>query len=386
MNRATRHRLERVLAALALSATAPGQTVDAFAALRQTVVHAHAVWCHSAYRECRDRAVQLREAIGALLAAPGAATLSGARAAWQRARAAYCVTEAMRFQEGPIEALEPLLNAWPIDEAYIDYVQGQPEAGIVHDRVRYPRIGETVLVLANERGGEANVSVGWHAIEFLLWGQDLRADGAGDRPFTDYQLGVGADADRRREYLSCIVDLLVRQLDELVAAWAPDAANHRRRFEADPEAAVGRMLTGVTVLTAFELGGERLAVAFETQDQEQEHSCFSDTTCEDLVADQLGIVRVIAPDGDAKRDPGLLSLVAAVDVVLARELQRKLLDTLARLRAIPAPFDQAMLGTDEAPGRRAMRAALDALDEQAECLSIAGRRLGYELPLRPNGR
>jgi putative iron-regulated protein len=37
-------------------------------------------------------------------------------------------------------------------------------------------------------GVEANVATGYHAIEFLLWGQDLNGHGvgAGNRPWTDY--------------------------------------------------------------------------------------------------------------------------------------------------------------------------------------------------------
>jgi putative iron-regulated protein len=379
------------LAALALPGIARPQApaspnASEQAHLLTTVVRAHANRCHALYGECLAEAQTMRATITSMLAEPSAESLTTARAAWTKARFAYCRTETLRFSDGPIEPLEPLLNSWPVDEAYIDYVQGNATAGIVHDRDHYPQLSQTVLTLANERSGEANISVGWHAIEFLLWGQDLRDAGPGDRPFTDYVVGKGPDADRRREYLMCITDLLVQQFESLVAEWAPGTNNYRHRFEADPKGAIRRMLTGALVLTAFELGGERMAVAYETKDQEQEHSCFSDTSCQDFVADQLGIVQMFQPGADATTQPGLLALIAARDERLARSLWSQLEDTLAKMRAIPSPFDQAMRGADDTPGRIAIRAALDALDAQAELLSIAGQTFGFELPVHPGGR
>ncbi len=374
------------LLGIARAQTPAGEGVEPITALRAAVVQTHTARCHALYSECLAEAKAMQTAIAAMLREPSVASLATARAAWTKARFAYCRTETLRFCDGPIEPLEPLLNAWPVDEAYIDYVQGNATAGIVHDREHFPQLSQTVLTVANERSGEANISVGWHAIEFLLWGQDLRADGAGDRPFTDYVVGKGPDADRRREYLTCVTDLLVQHLQTLVTEWAPGANNYRRRFEADDQAAIRRMLTGALVLTAFELAGERLAVAYETKDQEQEHSCFSDTSCQDFVADQLGIVQMFQAGTDEAKQPGLLALIAAKDAPLARSLHQQLESTLARMRAIPSPFDVAMRGADDSPGRLAIRAAMDALDAQAELLAIAGQAFGFELPVHPGGR
>ncbi len=347
----------------------------------RSVVRRHAEHCSSLYAECVTKGEAMRRAVRELLAAPGERTLREARAAWAAARVVYGETEALRFRGGPIDAIEPLLNAWPVDEAYIDHVVGRPDAGLVNDRRGFPVLGAEVLCAANERGGETNVCVGWHAIEFLLWGQDLDPAGPGNRPASDFADGA-AGAARRREYLTIVVDLLVNQLTSLREAWAPDAPA-RRRFESDVAGSVRAMLTGAAVLTAFEMCGERLAVAYETRDQEQEHSCFSDTTCDDLVADQRGVMAVFADDRGPAGAPDLLSLVRAKDPAAADHLRRTLDETLRALRAIPAPFDRAFLGADDAPGRRAMRAAMEALEQQTEAITIAGRLLGHELPLRP---
>jgi putative iron-regulated protein len=353
--------------------------------LQRAVVRGHAGLCHHLYRRSEETARAMEVAIAALLAEPGEGTLRAAREAWCAARRVYGLTETLRFCDGPIEAVEPLLNAWPVDEAYIDYVEGRADAGIINDPKGFPSLGDAVLALANERGGEANVSVGWHAIEFLLFGQDLDPDGCGARPWSDFADGLGRHAARRREYLRAATALLVRQLGELRAAWVESGA-HRRAFEADPAGSVHKALTGVAVLTSFELNGERLGVALETRDQEQEHSCFSDTTCADLEANQRGIEAVLTGQLDGVRHgPGLLAVVERANPAAARELAARVAATLARFRAIPAPFDRAILGGDETPGRTAIRAAMRALDEQTDALLIAAHALGLDLPLKPGG-
>jgi putative iron-regulated protein len=346
------------------------------------VVRRHAEHAHVLHEDVARRARVLQIVVDDFLAAPAVESLAAARLAWIDARRAYGELEALRFRGDPLDAIEPLLNAWPVDESYIDAVIGDATSGIVHDTTNFPVLAGAVLEHANERGSETNVSVGWHAIEFLLWGQDLDPAGPGLRPHTDYVPDGRAPVARRREYLRTVVRLLVANLDGLAATWVPDADNWRRRFEAEPRRAVKAMLTGVAVLTAFELAGERLAVAYETRDQEQEHSCFSDTTGSDLRANVRGI-RAVFDGGRGTSGPSLLDLVRAHDPALAQALARALSASEAAVAAIPEPFDQAFLGEDDAPGRRAMLLAIEALERQAELIVIAGRVLGYELPLRP---
>jgi putative iron-regulated protein len=372
----------RVLPLLLLASLAPAQEVAREVHV-DPVIRGYADLCYTTYTAARDGAAKLEASVRAFAERPERATLDAARKAWIAARLAYSRTETFRFYGGPIDDVEPLLNAWPVDEAYIDCVPGLAASGIVHDVAHFPRISEHVLTYANERGGETNVSVGWHAIEFLLWGQDLDPNGPGDRSPDDCVDGKQPHADRRRQYLLATTRLLTRQLGELAAAWAPETDNYRRRFERDPSA-LRLLLTGTLVFTAFELGGERLAVAYETKAQEQEHSCFSDTTCSDLVQNQLGLVAVLTGELDGARiGTGVLTAIERADPQCAANLQKALAVATSAIAAIPHPFDQAFLGDDTAPGRRAILAAIEALEQVAEALTFAGHALGYELPMRP---
>jgi putative iron-regulated protein len=364
-----------------LPAQAPAQQREAVAS--RDVVAGYAETCRRLYAACAERASGLDEAVRAFCETPTEERLVVAREAWVVARVAYCRTECLRFYGGPIDDVEPLVNAWPIDEAYIDSVEGREACGIIHDVEQFPRVHETVLTLVNERGGEANVSVGWHAVEFLIWGQDRDASGPGRRSAKDFVDGAAPFADRRRQYLRATTALLAKQMRELEHSWTAGKGDWRERFESEPHA-MRKALTGALVFTAFELGGERLAVAYETQDQEQEHSCFSDTSCSDLVQGQAGLIAVLTGNLDGEPcAPGLLAAVPAKDAELVALVRRRLEETNAALRAIPHPFDQAILGSDDSAGRVALRLAIEALERQAEALTFLGHSFGYELPVRP---
>ena len=147
---------------------------------KQEVVELYAAGVHAAYDVSLASATELDAAIDAFAADPNDETLAAAKQAWLTARDDYGPTEAFRFYGGPIDnddtGTEGLINAWPLDEAYIDYVEGDETAGIINRPDEYPTIDGRLLTSLNEEGGHANISTGWDAIQFLLWGQDLSDD------------------------------------------------------------------------------------------------------------------------------------------------------------------------------------------------------------------
>ncbi|MCA9583112.1 MAG: hypothetical protein KC416_15040, partial [Myxococcales bacterium] len=256
-----------------------GGTTDVPEATTKAAVETYARIVHASYSDSLAAATDLDTEITAFVTTPSEQGLEDARDAWLASREPYLQTEVYRFYEGPIDneedGPEGLMNAWPLDEAYIDYVEGDDDSGIVNDPSI--TIDADALVALNEQAGETSIATGYHAIEFLLWGQDMDPDGPGDRPYTDYVDGEGGtaeNADRRAEYLTTVSSLLLLHLDELVAAWAPDAtpANYRSEFESvAPKEALRRILTGMIVLSGFETGGERLQTALDSGLQEDEH-------------------------------------------------------------------------------------------------------------------
>jgi putative iron-regulated protein len=353
------------------------QTVDGNAVARH-----YAALVSANYDDTLAGALDLQKAVLAFLAQPSAATQDTARKAWLAAREWYGQTEAFRFYAGPIDddkGPEGRLNAWPLDETYIDYVKGRPNSGLVNDRKVL--ITKANLARYNERGGEENIASGWHAIEFLLWGQDGNDAGAGDRPFDDYVVGKTANAERRRQYLTVVTDLLIDDLRFLQAAWAPGVRNYRERFERGGLESLRKIIVGLGSLSRGELAGERLEVALNTQDQEDEHSCFSDNTHRDVVNNALGIENVwlgryLQRDGSTLQGASLRELVAANDAGLAERSTQQIAASVAAARAIQAPFDREIAGGKDAPGRQRVQKTVDSLVQQSKSLVEVASALG----------
>lgn len=364
--------------ALALLLGGPAHSADA-----PSVLNHYAAIVHATYADSLTTAQAMQQSIDAFIASPSATTLDAARKAWLAAREPYGQTEVFRFYGGPIDDdkdIEGRLNSWPLDEAYVDYVKGKPNAGIINN----PKIALDIdrLIKLNAKGGEANVATGYHAIEFLLWGQDFNAKGPGTRPHTDFVDGQGANAERRRLYLKLVTDQVVADLQALEKQWAPGSSNYRARFLAEkPDVALRKILTGMAVLSSAELAGERMQVALDNQDQEDEHSCFSDNTHRDIVANAVGIRNVLTGeyrriDGTTLRGPGIRDLVQTKDARLASQLSNDFQASVAAAEAIRAPFDQEIVGGRNAPGRKRVEATIAALQKQTQSLVKAARALG----------
>lgn len=345
-------------------------------------VQNYAALVHASYRESAAAAARLEVAIAAMLAQPSAESLAAARAAWVAARPAYLVTEVFRFYDGPIDigpggepGPEPHINAWPLNEAYIDAVRGQPRAGIVWDNA-IPLTRESIRA-RDQVGDENDVTTGWHAIEFLLWGQDFNAAGPGDRSHTDYVPGH-PDHDRRRLYLATVTEMLVEDLRELEAAWAPDADNYRRHFLAlEPREALGRAINGAANLVGHELATERLSVALDSGDQEDEHSCFSDTTHQDHLYDLRGARNVwFGSIGDDMAADSLRALVQKIDPGMATRTDTLFTQALAAVALMDQPFELVLRAPPGSPPRQRAESAVAALQALGAQLAQIGRRVG----------
>lgn len=342
-------------------------------------VRNYAALVNANYADSLAAAEDLNTAIAAFVENPDETTLGDARQAWLDAREPYLQTEVFRFYDGPIDdpddGPEGLINAWPLDENYIDYTVDEPTAGLVNDASA--DISPSALEGANEVGGDKNIATGYHAIEFLLWGQDLSEDGAGERPPTDYI--DAANADRRGEYLVNVGDLLVTHLGSVDAEWAEDGA-YRASFESgDPDASLQKILTGMIVLSGFETGGERLQAALDSADQEDEHSCFSDNTHRDMVQDIRGVQNVYRGQYGDVRGTSIMDVVAAKDSALAAELDAKIAESLSLAEDLQPPFDQE-IATGNAEGRARVQALVVSLREQEGLLEDAFRLFGFDIP------
>lgn len=303
----------------------------------------------ASYNDSVDTAVKLKEAIDAFAAAPDQAKLDAAKLAWLVAREPYGQTEVYRFRLSPIDSTnytdedgpEGLINAWPLGETLIDYVQaadpdfGTDQVGVTKNSVGIANDGSldgtqpavniigdtsiqiTAALLENSATAddERDVVAGYHAIEFMLWGQDLNDNAAvtngndremavktngasnlaagGQRPLTDFT--TSPLAARRLQYLQVAVDKLIADLETVRDGWLDGVTdNYRDKFtkvadRAEALTKLTQILTGMGTLSEGELAGERMQIAYSSNSQEDEHSCFSDNTHRDIWLNAEGV-------------------------------------------------------------------------------------------------
>lgn len=381
------------------------------------VVEHYADLAHAVYEDSLITAKALDEATDRLIAEPTEANLEAAKQAWLEARVPYQQSETFRFGNTIVDDWEGQLNAWPLDEGLIDYVKADDyqyelgNAGATADIIASTSInigGETVdvstltpelLANLNEIGGsEANVATGYHAVEFLLWGQDLNGfeAGNGQRPASDYMTGDGCTnghCDRRAQYLDAVTDLLVSDLQWMVDQWAQGKSdNYRAQLTGgSTDEAIQKMLFGMGSLSLGELAGERMKVALEANSYEDEHDCFSDNTHNSHYYNGLGIRNVYTGtyrrvDGTEVKGPSLSDLVRQsnpeLDTTLTAQLDASMkalgiMKAKAEAEASPMPFDM-MIAPGNAEGGAVINSAISALVAQTGSIEQAARELGIE--------
>jgi putative iron-regulated protein len=343
---------------------------------RQATKHYSAI-AFASYSAAHAKAIKLNQSLESFVENPDETGLKAAKDAWKASREPYLQTEVFRFYAGPIDdekGLEPLINGWPLDEFYIDYVRGAPNAGIINNEKDYPEITAELLQRHNEQAGETAITCGFHAIEFLLWGQDFSNTGPGNRPLSDFT--TAARSQRRGNYLLACGQLLVSHLRMVVDEWAPGSeSNFRSRFIAnDPRRSLWYAVYGMRTFSGKELAGERLLVAWDTQAQEDEHSCFSDNTLDDLRHDAKGIKNIFEgyfqeADRPALSGPGLETVFALIDPALTNRLRQEINRAQTKVSQIPPPFDQTILESEDSPGRQSIIACVEQLEEVAANLA-----------------
>ena len=395
---------QRILAAgsMLLAISVAPQAIAQEAVTKAAVLDTYADIAEAKYADSLATAKTLQAAVEALVADPSAEALQAAKTAWLAARVPYQQTEVYRFGNAIVDDWEGKVNAWPLDEGLIDYVDASyggptdeneyaalnvianPSFELSGEKIDAAEITPELLsdTLHEADGVEANVATGYHAIEFLLWGQDLNGHehGAGNRPWTDYASGdacTNDNCERRGAYLTAATDLLVSDLQWMAMQWA-EGGEARRTLMEDENAGITAILTGMGSLSYGEQAGERMRLGLMLNDPEEEHDCFSDNTHNSHYYDGLGIQNAylgeyVGVDGTVTSGPSLSAMVAASAPELDGELKGKLATTMMKLGRIKSTaeagfsYDQMLERGNEA-GEALIMGGVDALVDQTKSI------------------
>ena len=412
---------------------------------------------YASYTDSVITANELKASLAVFREDPSAENLKAAKVAWLVSREPYGQTEVYRFRNSPIDSTdyesedgpEGDINAWPLGEALIDYVQtnasdfGTPQVGVTANSagvnndeegnggavtgedqseniINTTTIDINAALVANTATAddEHDVIAGYHAIEFILWGQDLNEGQqptvgddrqnavkaytlethGGQRPLADFISTEENDAaDRRHEFMEVVVDKLIADLEQVQLGWKDGVEdNYRDQFTtvsstADGQQKLTEILTGMGTLSEGELAGERMQIAFASNSQEDEHSCFSDNTHRDVWLDAEGVSNSYygvyagynsTPLVDAKDDVttnavdgyGLDDYLAEVGLdTLSAELAENLATTTTNYTAIDElaragqPFDVLIMEANQSEESYVAKTIV-SLNEQAQTI------------------
>ena len=390
-------------------------SASSFAAVTQDqVVEHYADIAHAVFADSVITAKALNSSIDTFLASPSASNFEQVKQAWLESRVPYQQSEVFRFGNAVVDDWEGQLNAWPLDEGLIDYVSTnyQYELGnegasanivanetfqIGQTKVDASNITPELIADLNEIGGsEANVASGYHAIEFLLWGQDLNGTnaGAGARAYTDFVVGAectNGNCERRGAYLKAAAELLVQDLEWMEKQWSADEkGNYRQELLAESsDNGLRKMLFGMGSLSLGELAGERMKVALEANSTEDEHDCFSDNTHNSHYYNEQGIYNVYTglykrENGTLLSGPSIYDLVEQKDKQAAKEIQKQFDLARAQVGELVSSaeknneyFDQ-LIAADNAAGNALVNKTIVALVSQTAAIERAAGIIGID--------
>lgn len=348
----------------------------------------YATIAYTNYNDALNDAKALQNAINEFSKNPTEENFQKTKDAWKQSRESYGTTEAFRLSNGPIDAedgwiakkygaLEGQINAWPLDENMIDYTidaDGKRTKGNIIDTIgkfnpggekpkaiNVTNITVDAITELNENGGEANVATGYHAIEFLLWGQDQDysnfiedkvtngATTAGQRPLSDFT--TDKFAQRRLAYLQTASQKLVQDLEVVAKAWDKNISTNCQKDATGcyrgailgelkgkdskknipQKIALKQILSGMGVFIKSELANERIAVAVLTPSEEDEHSCFSDNTHRDIATNYQGFKNILTGSYKDIKGASLLDKVDSKTKADITTLMSSIEDKIAKI-------------------------------------------------------
>ena len=393
---------------------AAATTAQAAAPSTKDIVKNYADIALAMYQDSYVAATNLQDAVNKLVANPTEETLMAARKAWIAARVPYQQTEGFRFGNAIVDDWEGKVNAWPLDEGLIDYVDSSYGKSsdenpaytlnlVANKKIQLGNEMVDATVISKEllsgklheaQEVEANVATGYHAVEFMLWGQDLNGTGAGagNRPATDFDAKncTGGNCERRIQFLTSVTGLLLDDLRDIIAAWSADGAARKDIMAKAEEEALGTILTGLGSLSYGELAGERMKLGVLLHDPEEEHDCFSDNTHNSHYYNQVGMNAIYT--GSYKRIDGSMvsgASVAALAKLKAPQAHERLASLMAatdaKMEVMKTTADSGkmaydqMLGEGNAEGNKILLDVVKGLVDQTRGIEGVVNKLGLKI-------
>lgn len=304
------------------------------------------------YADFDREAAALASACRRLDAAPSDSLLAAARVRWHAARIPWEQAEAFTFGPVTFANLDLALDSWPLNTVDIDATLAGTDA----------ITPESVAALDP-------TTRGFHAAEYLLWGED------GHRHAADMTL-------RERDYLVAVAEIMARDAARVHAVWSgtngyaallQTAGEPGNTAYASTDDAVYELLMGVLFITE-EVAAEKIQVTLQSGTDRFAESRYSRSSKADIENNLQSVSNMYEGTFGDQQGPGLSRLVAARDPALDARFRAELASARAAVAAIPGPLEDAVTEAPEAvlAAQKSAEQVLHTLEDDL-IPSVAGR-------------
>ena len=304
------------------------------------------------YSDVYDQTLVLQGEVENFLEFPTEQNYQFCKDAWLIASELYGTSVVFPYTIGGAdEELLSRVDGWPIIPSYIDYADGDDSLGIINQETSYPNIDAATLEAAHNNS-EGKLALGFHAIEFLLWGEDrsdTATDKTGNRVYRDYlsEDGKHENQDRRGDYLLVAAQRLTADMETMKNDWDPNQAGNLRNdfLNLSGPVAARNVLNGLYEVSNVQLAQFQFAEAIANPDSLLEQSEFSDNTLQDLFANAIAMENAymgtyITFDAERLSGTSVNDVLLLQHDTIAARLETGFPDILLKMEEIIGPFDR----------------------------------------------
>lgn len=338
----------------------------------QEIISSANLNAYSGLNEAVNQAQNLESCITGFLHLPNPLSLEECQQAWVKAHQAYVRSSFYRlipkeekpeFEENQstIKNLHWGLEVWPIEGGYIDYLPGYPLSGIVNDLTL--KINQSTLIGQHGFSNESFASLGFHPMEFLLFGPDgkrsakdfipqdnkvelINSDAHDESEHTAQTPDNTADThlpptepqnhNRRREYLKILAAHMLKTLQTMQQRWEPSKGYYAKQLQENRQnSSINRLYQAIMFVVQKQLLDRQIRAIVSEDPLETQHSGFSGSSVADMRS-QLEGLHLLWLGNEAEGQLSFNHALSQLDENLAQQINGQFGDLINALNKLPA--------------------------------------------------